>query len=332
MRIRSVLVATLAVIALAFSGMARISAQESPLAAAGFPELAITLTDAGLEGVPAETAAGWYLVSFTNSITPTGDPFEDSWQVDFIQVPDGMTAEEIGAFFMGPPPGAEGEGDGQASPESMEGMDMASPASPAAEDPSAFLYETYMPGGPGALQGETGQGAIFLEPGNYAVLTTTLTAAVPMTVTGEADIAAGAITATTNITEVGTSGSFDFQATLAEGPGVLEVYNDSDQPHFIFALHSDVPLTEDEVLQLLSEEPPEGATPEAGAAEGPPVSPAFITGVQSPETTQYVAVDLQPGYYVLLCFVGDPQMDGLPHAFTGMIEVAPVGAAGTPAA
>ena len=331
MRIRSVLVATLAVIALAFSGMARISAQESPLAAAGFPELAITLTDAGLEGVPAETAAGWYLVSFTNSITPTGDPFEDSWQVDFIQVPEGMTAEEIGAFFMGPPPGAEGEG--EASPESMEGMDMASPA---AEDPSAFLYETYMPGGPGALQGETGQGALFLEPGDYAVVTTGLTAAVPMTVTGEADMAAGAgaITATANITEVGTSGSFDFQATLAEGPGVLEIYNDSDQPHFIFAVRSEVPFTEDEVMQLLSEEEsPEGATPEAGAAEEPPVSPAFITGVQSPESTQYLSVDLQPGYYILLCFVGDPQMDGLPHAFTGMIEVVPVGVdAGTPAA
>jgi hypothetical protein len=331
MRIRSAFVATLAVIALAlagWSGLARVSAQEDQLASMGFPELDITLTDDGLEGVPAETAAGWYLVTFTNSITPTGDPFDDSWQVDFIQVPEGMTAEEIGAFFMAPPPGAEGE----ASPESMDGMDMASPA---AEDPSAFLYETYMPGGPGALQGESGQGAVLLKPGNYAVLTTGLTEAVPMTVTGEADTAAVAITAGSSITEVGTSGSFDFEATLSEGPGVLEIYNDADQPHFIFAVHSDVPMTEDDVMALLEEEdaPPEGATPDAGAAEEPPISPGFITGVQSPETTQYLAVDLQPGYYILLCFVGDPEMDGLPHAFTGMIEVVPVGdAAGTPAA
>ena len=43
--------------------------------------------------------------------------------------------------------------------------------------------------------------------------------------------------------------------------------------------------------------------------------------------------DLQPGFYILLCFVGDPEMDGLPHAFGGMIEVVPVGVdAGTPAA
>ena len=329
MRIRSVFVAALAVIALAFSGMARVSAQDGGLASLGLPELSITLTDAGLEGVPAETAAGWYLVSFTNSITPTGDPFDDSWQVDFIQVPEGKTVEEIGAFFMAPPPGAEGEA--EASPESMEGMDMASPA---AESPDAFLYETYMPGGPGALQGETGQGALFLEPGNYAVLTSGLTAAVPMTVTGEADMAATSFTATSNITEVGTSGSFDFQATLSEGPGIIEIYNDADQPHFIFAVRSDVPFTEDEVVELLSEEePPEGATPEAGAAEGPPISPAFITGVQSSETTQYLAVDLEPGYYILLCFVGDPNKEGLPHAFDGMIEVVPVGAdAGTPAA
>ena len=95
MRIGSVLVTALAVIALAFGGMARVSAQEGPLASTGFPELSITLTDAGLEGVPAETAAGWYLVTFTNSITPTGDPFDDAWAVEFIQVPEGMTAEEV---------------------------------------------------------------------------------------------------------------------------------------------------------------------------------------------------------------------------------------------
>ncbi len=329
MRIRSVFVAALAVIALAFSGMARVSAQDGGLASLGLPELTITLTDAGLEGVPAETAAGWYLVSFTNSITPTGDPFEDSWQVDFIQVPEGKTVEEIGAFFMGPPPGAEGEA--EASPESMEGMDMASPA---AESPDAFLYETYMPGGPGALQGETGQGAVFLEPGNYAVLTTGLTAAVPMTVTGEADMASTSFTATSNITEVGTSGSFDFQATLTEGPGILEIYNDatsrtSSSPS---ARTCPSPKTRSSSCSRRKSRPkappPKPERPK-GHRSARPSSPAS----SPPETTQYLAVDLEPGYYILLCFVGDPNMDGLPHAFGGMIEVVPVGVdAGTPAA
>ena len=56
---------------------------------------------------------------------------------------------------------------------------------------------------------------------------------------------------------------------------------------------------------LMEEEGPEGATPAPGSPEAG-LSPAFITGTQSTGTTQYLAVDLEPGYYVLLCFVGDP--------------------------
>jgi hypothetical protein len=108
---------------------------------------------------------------------------------------------------------------------------------------------------------------------------------------------------------------------------VIEIYNDSDQPHFVFGIHSDVPLTEEEVMALLMEE--EGGSPpaemEGSPAAAPNVMPVFITGTQSTGTTQYVAADLEPGYYVLLCFVGDPNQGGLPHAFEGMIEIVPIG-------
>jgi len=146
----------LIVVTLAVAGPAVIAAQDaSPaaqdgsLADTGFPELSMTLTDASLDGLPAETAAGWHVVSLTNSVTSTGDPFEDAWSVDFILLPEGMTADDVvaafEAAFAGPP---EGEG----SPAAMEGMDMASPAAGAAPaDPLAFVYETYLPGGPGAL-------------------------------------------------------------------------------------------------------------------------------------------------------------------------------------
>ena len=83
-------------------------------------------------------------------------------------------------------------------------------------------------------------------------------------------------------------------------------------------------------MQLLSME--EGATPAAGGPDFSQLSVAFITGTQSPETSQYVSVDLQPGYYVLLCFVPDPQQEGIPHAFEGMIEIIQTGADATPAA
>jgi hypothetical protein len=340
MRIRSFALSLIAVALLAFGGIGAVAAQDATPSAEGtiFPELTLTLTDAGVEGLPAETAAGWTSVTFTNNVTPTGDPFEDTWGIDFIMLPEGMTVDDVAAAMAAPP---EGEGEGEsmegmdmASPESMEGMDMGSPEA-AGEDPFAFLYETYLPGGPGALNGETGQATIYLEPGTYAVGAFGLGTPVELTVTGTAEPAApGAVAADATITETGTSGSFDFSGTLPAGEGVIEIYNDSDQPHFVEAVYSPNPITEEEVLTLLSME--EVATPAPGGPDFSHLSVAFITGTQSAETTQYITADLQPGYYVLLCFVGDPQQGGIPHAFEGMIQVietgAGTGAEATPAA
>ncbi|CAA9574551.1 MAG: hypothetical protein AVDCRST_MAG33-2895 [uncultured Thermomicrobiales bacterium] len=36
--------------------------------------------------------------------------------------------------------------------------------------------------------------------------------------------------------------------------------------------------------------------------------------------TNWVAIDLEPGYYVALCFITDPE-SGAPHAMLGMIEL-----------
>ncbi len=247
MGFRSIGLSLIAVALLVLGGIGAVAAQDSTPSTdgSGATELSLTLTDTGIEGLPAETTAGWHNVTFTNSTTPSGDPFEDAWGIDFIMLPEGMTVDDVAAAFAGPPPGAEGE----ASPESMEGMDMGSPEA-AAEDPFAFLYETYLAGGPGALNGETSQATIFLEPGTYAVLALGFSPPVELTVTGTADPAAAApVTADATITETGTSGSFDFSGTLPEGQGVIEIYNDSDQPHFVQAIHSPNPITEDEVMQ-----------------------------------------------------------------------------------
>jgi hypothetical protein len=338
MRIRSFVLSLIAVALLALGGVGAVVAQDATPStdSSGFAELSITLTDAGVEGLPAETPAGWTNVTFTNSATPSGDPFEDAWGIDFVMLPEGMTVDDVAAALSGPPPGAEGEGEGEgmdmASPESMEGMDMGSPEAGAApEDPFAFLYETYLAGGPGALSGETTQATIYLEPGTYAVLAFGFGTPAELTVTGTADPAApGAVEADATITETGTSGSFDFTGTLPEGEGVIEIYNDSDQPHFVEAIYSPNPITEEEVMEFLMME--EGATPVAGGPDMSQLSVAFITGTQSADTTQYITADLQPGYYVLLCFVPDPQQGGIPHAFEGMIEVIETGEGATPAA
>jgi len=341
MHYRTFVLSLLAVVGLALAGLAGVAAQDATPAdgdagfagTTGFPEIEITLTDEGLDGVPEETQEGWHVVTLTNDVTPTGDPFEDAWSVEFIMLPEGMTVDDLAALF------AEQEGEG-GTPEAMEGMDAATPAT-APEDPFAFLNETYLAGGPGAMQGETTQAIIFLEAGEYAVssfgpfppsaLTVTdVSEASPVTV---ATPITEAITADVRITEIGTSPDFDFQVdagTFEGGQGVVEIYNDSDQPHFVFALRSPEPITEDEVMLILEAE--ETGTPPAGAPDPAQIELAFLTGTQSAGTTQYVAVDLEPGYYVLLCFVPDPAQQGIPHAFEGMIDIIQVGDVGTPAA
>jgi hypothetical protein len=47
----------------------------------------------------------------------------------------------------------------------------------------------------------------------------------------------------------------------------------------------------------------------------------LLIGIQSPDTIQYLAIDLQPGYYALLCLVGDPEQGSVVHALEGMIDV-----------
>ena len=54
------------------------------------------------------------------------------------------------------------------------------------------------------------------------------------------------------------------------------------------------------------------------------------TGTQSAGTTQWIATNLDPGYYVIVCFVQDPTKDYIPHAFEGMVDVYTVGDVGTP--
>jgi hypothetical protein len=328
---RSLFTSLLAAVALVVTGLAGVTAQDSSPAAGdgsfagltGLPEFEITLTDGGLEGVPAETDAGWHLVTFTNAITPTGDVFEDAWAVEIVMLPEDLSFDDFAALLAA----MTDEGDGP--PDEVGSGAEASPAS-APEDPFAWASEAYQPGGPGALQGGTGQGVVYLEPGDYAVLVFGPYAPAPLTVNDAGDTAGSdvgeAIQADVTITETGTSGTFDFSVetgSFAGGPAVVEIYNDSDQPHFVFGFRSDEPVAEDQVMALLMTE--EGGTPPPGALDPSQLAPGLITGTQSPGTTQYLAVDLEPGYYVLLCFVSDPEQGGVPHVFAGMIEIAPIG-------
>ena len=72
----------------------------------GLPELRISATATGYEGVPAETAAGRYLVTFTNNA-------ERQAAVGFMQLPAGASLDDLAPPPVpGPPPAELGSGPG----------------------------------------------------------------------------------------------------------------------------------------------------------------------------------------------------------------------------
>ena len=56
------------------------------------------------------------------------------------------------------------------------------------------------------------------------------------------------------------------------------------------------------------------------------------SGTQSAGTTQWIATNLEPGHYIVACFITDPAAGHVPHAFEGMIDVVQAGDGGTPTA
>ncbi len=59
-------------------------------------------------------------------------------------------------------------------------------------------------------------------------------------------------------------------------------------------------------------------------SQGPPpwvLRGSLMADILSPGRSMTVNYDLPPGQYVLLCFMPDPDMGGMPHAFMGMITM-----------
>lgn len=292
----------------------------------GLPELNVRLTDAGYEA-PAEVAAGRYLVTFENASSA-----EFSLSAGFFMIPDGWTFDDVLASFdkitaMFSEEGGEG-GEPAGTPESMESMesmdsmDMAATPEPA-EDPLAWLYEAKLAGGPSAAAGETGQAIVDLEPGEWAIWPDTFEyGAAHLTVTGEMPAELPAVTANATVTETDGENGFEFnvEGTFAAGPQIIEVRNESTQPHFVeFGLLS-APATKEQVLQgidmLMQGTPVPADLPNIDTA-----TVVTLAATQSTGTTQWLIADLEPGSYMLTCWIPDPTRDLMPHTLNGMVEV-----------
>src|SRR5215207_9929660 len=126
MQRRSVLMAVLMSIAMAITGLGGVAAQDleaTPTSATfadtmGLPELRVQVTDTAYEGLPAETAAGRYLLTLEVSAAEGGG-------LNFLKLPEGMSFDDFMALLAGPP---------AASPEAMTGTPGAEAGPPEGED------------------------------------------------------------------------------------------------------------------------------------------------------------------------------------------------------
>jgi hypothetical protein len=269
----------------------------------GLPELAITATADAYEGVPAETPAGRYVVTLTSEMGA-----DASAGVEFLMLPEEVPFDD----FL------------TALTESMEG-------------PPAWYYQTYHAGGLSTDPESTSQGIFDLRPGTYVVWSAgdfeAMQPPVEMTVTGEAATPAAAAEPSAGATVTMFEYGFTIDGELEPGPQLLKVANVGAQPHFMILVQPNEPVTKEQVGMLLEAEMAGTPTVDAAAAAG--VSNpdewgfAEYAGTISMGSTEWIATDLEPGTYVLVCFVPDIE-SGMPHAYLGMYDIVTVGDGGTP--
>jgi hypothetical protein len=272
----------------------------------GLPELAITATADAYEGVPAETAAGRYVVTLTSAMGA-----DASAGIEFLMLPEDVPFDD----FM---------------TEMNESLDNT-------EGPPEWYYQTYHAGGLTADPESTSQGIFDLRPGTYVVWSAgDIEASQPpveMTVTGEAATPAAAAEPAAGATVTMFEYGFTVDGQLVPGPQLLKVANVGAQPHFMILVQPNEPVTKEKVSMLLEAEM--AGTPTADAAAAAGVSNpdewgfAEYAGTISMGATEWIAADLEAGTYILVCFVPDIE-SGMPHAYLGMVDVVTVGDGGTP--
>jgi hypothetical protein len=260
------------------------------LAGLGYPELRVRVVGATFDMAVTTIPAGRTLIALENA----GD---ESWHGFLLRLPEGVTIDAVLAATPGP------------------------------EDaPPPWLFAATYPGFPGETQpGRTNSALVDLTPGEYLIVGDSFQ---PLVVTdGTATPAAApapAAAATVRLFEYG----FDLPAALSPGRQVWAVTNAGREPHELLLARSPAPLTREQAMELVLAES-QDATPSGGGPSGREVLGVGGLGWLSPGASAWAEVELEPGTYVVLCYVFDPAT-GMPHAAMGMVDVFTVGEAGTP--
>jgi hypothetical protein len=106
--------------------------------------------------------------------------------------------------------------------------------------------------------------------------------------------------------------AFGIPARIEAGPQIWELRNFGEQWHEAAIMRLDEDLSLSEVLDALSSTTP--------GEPGPYESVFFWTPIGA-EVTSWVTVDLEPGHYVIACFLPDINGDFTSHLMKGMVAV-----------
>jgi hypothetical protein len=211
----------------------------------------------------------------------------------------------------------------------MEGTPRAEAGPPEGEDRAPdWYFQAEMAGGTGAFAGPA-QAIIDLTPGEWiawAGFPDAPQAPVGLSVTGEAGAtpAAGAEPAA-DVTVTMFEYDFSVEGTLTPGSHVFAVTDVGAQPHEMFMLRAPGPVTEEQIAQVLDLEMQGGTpAPDADLPNPEEFIPAASMTPLSMGKTGWIAVTLEAGTYIMLCFVPDIE-SGMPHAYHGMYQVITVG-------
>ncbi|MDQ3654731.1 MAG: hypothetical protein M3457_06590 [Chloroflexota bacterium] len=293
----------LAVVSLLFALVAPAAAQEatpereaSLFADLDFPELRVT-TDGTESDLPAELEAGRYHVILENQSERDAD-------LEFYQLPDGVTVDELMATFE----------EANAGPSFV---------------PPDFFFDMVFNGGPTSSPETTGEVVLDLTPGEWVVNLFTYNPETEeetnmpqtLTVTGEMP----EIEDVPEAVEIAMAEMyFEVLEGVEAGPQIWKVVNNGQQVHHVILGGVPEGTTEDQVMELAASfgppaSPEPGATPVEPALSFEDVTDVFDTLLLSEGQANWFALDLEPGTYAMICFIPDPS--GTPHVMLGMVEV-----------
>ncbi len=287
-----------AIPAIAFAGIATslsrtlpgAASQATPEAADGdYPHIDLVVDENGVSGMPEALTANRYRVNISSD-TPA---LEDGIGVLFFILPEGLTPEHA-----------------------FEDIQSADPY-------PDWFHDAYFGGGVNLLYDtRENWGVIDLTAGNWIVTSLgARTLGVPFEVSGEtpADTVEPASTITFELDEMTITIA---EGELVTGENLVHVANVGEQIHHLSFVKVPDGTVRDQVQALwdsfLSGTPVAGALDEAATQEV-----AYFAEL-SPGVSQWGPLTLEPGTYVLTCFVGDPTMGNMPHAFMGMWDIVTV--------